>query len=114
MFNETVVARLKELAALIREQSVPVDQYLKRQQEVAHLLADAHEDIVDVAHDHEDPLLAIEALEIIALDREPKCEVVLKDLMLAHPDPNVQSCARRLLLNVTVLATAKTYKPAAE
>jgi hypothetical protein len=100
---------VRELTKLVREESIPVDQYLKRRQEVARSLSDMHEDIVDVAYDHEDPLLAIEALEIIALDREPKCEVVLRDLMLAHPDPNVQSCARRLLLNVTVLATAKAY-----
>jgi hypothetical protein len=109
MFNETVVAQLKELATLIRQKSVPVDEYLRRQREIANSLADAHEDIVDVAYDHEDPLLAIEALEIIALDRDPSCKVVLRDLMLAHSDPDVQTCARRLLSNVAVLETAKAY-----
>jgi hypothetical protein len=107
MFNETVVAALKELAMLIREKSASVEEYLQRQREVASSLANVHEDIVDVAYDHEDSRLVMEALEIIALDRDPKCKVVLTDLMVAHSDPQVQSCARRLLLNVMVLETAK-------
>jgi hypothetical protein len=109
MFNEALITKLKQLVEMSIDEAVRIDVYLAFQDALSKALPCSYEELVDVAYDHEDPAIVIQALELIALDRDPKCKVILNDIRSAHPDGEVKSIATRLLSNVISLEIAKEF-----
>lgn len=109
MFNEKIIKALAELSVLNSEEQGSVELYLDTQKSLAENLPGSNEELVDVIYDHEDDDIVIEALEVLAIDRDPKCKVVLSDIMNAHPVDKVKERSRKLLFNVITLETAKEF-----
>lgn len=109
MFNEKIVKSLSELSVLNSKAQGGVELYLDAQKSLAENLPCTSEELMDVIYDHEDDDIVIEALEILAIDRDPKCKVVLSDIMNAHPVDKVKERSRQLLFNVITLETAKEF-----
>jgi len=109
MFNEEIVKSLSELAALNSNSNVSTELYLESRNSLAAALPCTIEELVDIIYDYESPEIVIEAMEILAHDRDPKYKVVFTDIMNAHQESKVSARARQLLFNVIVLETAGEY-----
>jgi hypothetical protein len=107
MFNEEIVKALSELVALTKEISTDTEFYLKSQELLAAALPCTNEELIDIIYDYENSDIVIEALEIFSLNRDPKCKVVLTDIMNAHSEAKVSERARQLLFGIITLETAK-------
>jgi hypothetical protein len=109
MFNEEIVKALSELAALTNGASTNTEFYLKSQESLAAALPCTNEELIDIIYDYENSDIVVEALEVFSLNRDPKCKVVLTDIMNAHPEVKVSERARQLLFSVITIETAKEF-----
>lgn len=97
MLNQEVIVALKILA-----QTRTDEDYLGRQDALFQRLPCEFVELVDVAYDHENSSIRIEALELIAMAANDNSRTVLSDSAKADPDPLVQKHAEALLFRAIV------------